>query len=50
MPYDRFWDHVEEMADSGLLDPDALEPTRQGQRFLDEFEDVEDFLDRYGLV
>lgn len=49
LPHQRFWDHVDEMADSGLLDPEELEPTTEGRRFLNEIEDVEDFLSRYGL-
>lgn len=49
LPHQRFWDHVDEMADSGLIDADELEPTPEGHAFLEDVEDVEEFLARYGL-
>lgn len=49
LPHQRFWDHVEEMADTGLIDADELEPTPTGREFLEEMEDVQDRLARYGL-
>lgn len=49
LPHQRFWDHVDQMADTGLIDPDELEPTPEGYEFLDDIEDVEDFLSRYDL-
>ncbi len=50
MPHNRFWELIEEMDETGLLDADDLEPTREGQRFLDDFADIEDILERYELA
>ncbi|PSG96075.1 hypothetical protein BRD56_12430 [Thermoplasmatales archaeon SW_10_69_26] len=51
LPHDRFWDHVEQMAELGLLDDgDELELTPHGRRFIDDVDDVANKLARYGLA
>lgn len=44
LPHDRFWRHVSDLTDRGLLEEDPLRATPEGQRFLDATQALEDLL------
>jgi predicted transcriptional regulator len=50
LPHDRFWRHLDELVQRGLVTSEPLQVTPKGHEFLRQCADMQEFLLRFGLA